>query len=141
MRITTFPFHGSLFSCSVSLISEARNTICREARMKIELCAFSGYKIYPGHGRTLVKVDGKTYKFLSGRTQKAHDLKRNPRKINWTVLYRYFFVPFGFYFKVGPWGECLVSVVIQFSLDAYFEIHIGNEELNRKICISLSKVD
>ena len=56
--------------------------------MKIELCAFSGYKIYPGHGRTLVKSDGKTFKFLSGRTQKCHDLKRNPRKITWTVLYR-----------------------------------------------------
>merc|ERR1711951_209287 len=35
-----------------------------------------------------VKADGKTYKFLSSRTQKAHDLKRNPRKITWTVLYR-----------------------------------------------------
>merc|ERR1712198_435990 len=57
-------------------------------KMKIELCAFSGFKIYPGHGRTMVKADGKTYKFLSSRTQKAHDLKRNPRKITWTVLYR-----------------------------------------------------
>merc|ERR1712219_99851 len=37
---------------------------------------------------TMVKADGKTYKFLSSRTQKAHDLKRNPRKITWTVLYR-----------------------------------------------------
>merc|ERR1711881_475202 len=45
-------------------------------------------KIYPGHGRTLVKADGKTFRFLSGRTQKSHDLKRNPRKITWTVLYR-----------------------------------------------------
>nr|ALS04424.1 60S ribosomal protein L24 [Acartia pacifica]ALS04425.1 60S ribosomal protein L24 [Acartia pacifica] len=56
--------------------------------MKFELCSFSGYKIYPGHGRTLVKADGKTYKFLSAKTQRAHDLKRNPRKITWTVLYR-----------------------------------------------------
>merc|ERR1719170_121402 len=36
----------------------------------------------------MVKADGKTYKFLSAKTQKAHDLKRNPRKITWTVLYR-----------------------------------------------------
>merc|ERR1719474_1177922 len=56
--------------------------------MKLELCSFSGFKIYPGHGRTLVKADGKTYKFLSAKTQKSHDLKRNPRKITWTVLYR-----------------------------------------------------
>merc|ERR1712082_535188 len=56
--------------------------------MKIDLCCYSGYKIYPGHGRTLVKADGKSYKFLSSRTHKAHMLKRNPRKITWTVLYR-----------------------------------------------------
>ena len=56
--------------------------------MKIDLCCFSGYKIYPGHGRTLVKGDGKSYKFLSSRTHKAHMLKRNPRNITWTVLYR-----------------------------------------------------
>merc|ERR1711988_1600991 len=31
---------------------------------------------------------GKSYKFLSSRTHKAHMLKRNPRKITWTVLYR-----------------------------------------------------
>ena len=57
--------------------------------MKIDLCVYSGYKIYPGHGRTLVKADGKSYKFLCSRTHKAfHMLKRNPRKISWTVLYR-----------------------------------------------------
>merc|ERR1712107_465730 len=55
---------------------------------KLELCAFSGFKIYPGHGRTMVKADGKTYKFLSAKTQRAHDLRRNPRKVTWTVLYR-----------------------------------------------------
>merc|ERR1711868_246602 len=53
-----------------------------------ELCVFSGYKIYPGHGRSLVKVDGKNLRFLSGRTHKAHLLKRNPREVTWTVLYR-----------------------------------------------------
>merc|ERR1712098_370041 len=56
--------------------------------MKIDLCTWAGFKIYPGHGRTLIKADGKSYKFLSGRTHKAHLLKRNPRKITWTVLYR-----------------------------------------------------
>merc|ERR1712080_372196 len=60
----------------------------RGAVMKIDLCCYSGYKIYPGHGRTLVKADGKSYKFLSSRTHKAHMLKRNPRNITWTVLYR-----------------------------------------------------
>merc|ERR1712077_48868 len=56
--------------------------------MKIEICPYSGYKIYPGRGRTLIKQDGKTFKFLDGRSKKAHMLKRNPRKVTWTVLYR-----------------------------------------------------
>jgi len=56
--------------------------------MKIDLCCYSGYKIYPGHGRTLIKGDGKSYKFASSRAHKAHLLKRNPRNISWTVLYR-----------------------------------------------------
>merc|ERR1712002_947697 len=55
---------------------------------KIDLCCYSGYKIYPGHGRTLVKADGKSYKFLASRTHKAHLLKRSPREVTWTVLYR-----------------------------------------------------
>merc|ERR1711884_632222 len=48
----------------------------------------SGYKIYPSRGRTLVKQDGKVFKFLDGRSHRAHLLKRNPRKVTWTVLYR-----------------------------------------------------
>merc|ERR1712203_12679 len=56
--------------------------------MKIEICPHGGYKIYPGRGRTLIKQDGKTFKFLDSRSHKAHLLKRNPRKVTWTVLYR-----------------------------------------------------
>merc|ERR1711879_350625 len=56
--------------------------------MKIDLCGYSGYKIYPARGRTLVKQDGKVFKFLDGRSHRAHLLKRNPRKVTWTVLYR-----------------------------------------------------
>merc|ERR1711899_381576 len=58
------------------------------AKMKIDLCSYSGAKIYPSKGRTLVKQDGKTFKFINGRCHKAHLLKRNPRKVTWTVLYR-----------------------------------------------------
>merc|ERR1712045_869245 len=56
--------------------------------MKIELCNYSGYKIYPCRGSTYIKADGKTFRFLDGRSKKAHLLKRNPRKVTWTVLYR-----------------------------------------------------
>ncbi|KAL3278246.1 hypothetical protein HHI36_013584 [Cryptolaemus montrouzieri] len=56
--------------------------------MKIGLCAYSGYKIYPGHGKTMVKVDGKSFTFLNSKCERAHLMKRNPRKVTWTVLYR-----------------------------------------------------
>eukprot|EP00095_Tigriopus_kingsejongensis_P001055 maker-scaffold631_size122145-snap-gene-0.34 protein:Tk01055 transcript:maker-scaffold631_size122145-snap-gene-0.34-mRNA-1 annotation:"60s ribosomal protein l24" len=56
--------------------------------MRIDLCAYSGYKVYPGRGRTLVRPDGKVFKFLDNRCHKAHLLRRNPRKVTWTVLYR-----------------------------------------------------
>ncbi|CAG2239492.1 large ribosomal subunit protein eL24-like [Mytilus galloprovincialis] len=56
--------------------------------MKVELCAFSGYKIYPGHGKRLVKIDCRVFNFVSSKTEANHSMKRNPRNINWTVLYR-----------------------------------------------------
>merc|ERR1711872_480172 len=58
------------------------------SKMKIDLCNYSGYKVYPSKGSTYVKADGKTFRFLDGRSKKAHMLKRNPRKVTWTVLYR-----------------------------------------------------
>ncbi|KAF7991608.1 hypothetical protein HCN44_008979 [Aphidius gifuensis] len=56
--------------------------------MRTHMCAYSGLKIYPGHGKTLVKVDGKSYTFLNGKCEAAHKMRRNPRKVTWTVLYR-----------------------------------------------------
>ncbi|GFY55863.1 60S ribosomal protein L24 [Trichonephila inaurata madagascariensis] len=56
--------------------------------MKIDICSFSGYRMYPGHGKKMVKSDGKTFIFLNGKCEASHILKRNPRKITWTVLYR-----------------------------------------------------
>ncbi|EEB13112.1 60S ribosomal protein L24, putative [Pediculus humanus corporis] len=56
--------------------------------MKIGLCSYSGYKIYPGHGKTMVKADGKVFTFLNKKCESAHLLRRNPRKVTWTVLYR-----------------------------------------------------
>ncbi|XP_022094804.1 60S ribosomal protein L24-like [Acanthaster planci] len=56
--------------------------------MKQELCQFSGYKIHPGHGIRFARVDGKVFNFLSNKCVASFMMKRNPRKINWTVLYR-----------------------------------------------------
>ena len=46
-------------------------------KVNIDSCCYSGFKIY--HGCMLVKAEGKSSKFLSLRTHKAHMLKRNPR--------------------------------------------------------------
>uniref|UniRef100_A0A1I7VD31 Large ribosomal subunit protein eL24 n=1 Tax=Loa loa TaxID=7209 RepID=A0A1I7VD31_LOALO len=56
--------------------------------MKLETCAYSGYKIYPGHGKRMVRADGKVQIFLNKKCQRSYRLKRNPRDIPWTVLYR-----------------------------------------------------
>ncbi|VDN01148.1 unnamed protein product [Thelazia callipaeda] len=56
--------------------------------MKLETCVYSGYKIYPGHGKRLVRADGKVQIFLNKKCQRSYKLKRNPRDIPWTVLYR-----------------------------------------------------
>ncbi|XP_034238247.1 60S ribosomal protein L24 [Thrips palmi] len=56
--------------------------------MKVGLCVYSGYKIYPGHGKTMVRVDGKSFTFLNSKCEAAHKMRRNPRKVTWTVLYR-----------------------------------------------------
>uniref|UniRef100_A0A2I3RD26 Large ribosomal subunit protein eL24 n=1 Tax=Pan troglodytes TaxID=9598 RepID=A0A2I3RD26_PANTR len=56
--------------------------------MKVELCSFSGYKIYPGHGRRYARTDGKVFQFLNAKCESVFLSKRNPRQINWTVLYR-----------------------------------------------------
>merc|ERR1712223_1966845 len=57
-------------------------------KMRVELCSYSGYKIYPGRGKRMVKADGRVFNFLSHKCERSHTLKRNPRRINWTVLYR-----------------------------------------------------
>ena len=57
--------------------------------MKVEpLCSFSGYKIYPGHGRRYARTDGKVFQFLNAKCESAFLSKRNPRQVNWTFLYR-----------------------------------------------------
>lgn len=60
----------------------------RSIKMKIELCSFSGYKIYPGHGKRMVKIDGKVFQFMNSKCAASHMMRRNPRNTTWTVLYR-----------------------------------------------------
>ncbi|XP_051054615.1 60S ribosomal protein L24 [Phodopus roborovskii] len=56
--------------------------------MKVELCSFSRYKIYPGHRQRYARTDGKVFQFLNSKCESAFLSKRNPWQMNWTVLYR-----------------------------------------------------
>merc|ERR1711879_592410 len=57
-------------------------------KMKTEICQFSGYKIYPGHGRRYARTDMKTFVFINSKAEKAFLKKSNPRKVLWTTVYR-----------------------------------------------------
>merc|ERR1711912_154877 len=56
--------------------------------MRTEICQFSGLKIYPGHGKSFVRFDGKKVILINGKSETLLKNKKNPRKVTWTVLYR-----------------------------------------------------
>jgi len=56
--------------------------------MKTGICQFSGFKIYPGHGMKYVRIDSKSFTFVDNKCERYFLMKRNPRKIRWTQLYR-----------------------------------------------------
>lgn len=55
---------------------------------RTEICAFSGSKIYPGHGIIFVRGDSKSFRLLNGKCTAHFKAKKNPRKFSWTVFYR-----------------------------------------------------
>merc|ERR1739848_229012 len=56
--------------------------------MRTEISQFSGLKIYPGHGKSFVRFDGKKVILINGKCETLLRKKKNPRKITWTILYR-----------------------------------------------------
>mmetsp|Transcript_29104 Transcript_29104/g.48853 ORF Transcript_29104/g.48853 Transcript_29104/m.48853 type:complete len:155 (-) Transcript_29104:240-704(-) len=56
--------------------------------VKTEQCRFSGLRIYPGHGSTLIRVDSQLFKFLSSKTKRLYIQRLKPSKLAWTTLYR-----------------------------------------------------
>ncbi|KAI9321025.1 ribosomal protein L24e-domain-containing protein [Dichotomocladium elegans] len=59
--------------------------------MKLEICSFSGYKIYPAKGKVFIRSDSRyaqTFRFINGKTESYFLQRLNPRKIRWTQIYR-----------------------------------------------------
>lgn len=56
--------------------------------MRTEICNFSGFKIYPGHGKTYVRGDSKTFRFLNGKCESYFLQRLKPSKLDWTIVFR-----------------------------------------------------
>ncbi|KAI3631875.1 hypothetical protein MIR68_010348 [Amoeboaphelidium protococcarum] len=56
--------------------------------MKLEICSFSGYKIYPNKGKLFVRSDSRIFRFLDAKVESLFLQRKNPRKIHWTVVFR-----------------------------------------------------
>ncbi|KAI8876436.1 hypothetical protein K501DRAFT_279414 [Backusella circina FSU 941] len=54
----------------------------------LEICSFSGQKIYPSKGKTYVRIDSRTFRFINGKAASYFLQRLNPRKIRWTAIYR-----------------------------------------------------
>jgi len=56
--------------------------------VKTGLCNFSGFHIYPGHGIRYIRADSRVFNFGDKKSLSLFLLKRNPRNIRWTSVYR-----------------------------------------------------
>merc|ERR1712216_440747 len=56
--------------------------------VKTELCNYSGFRIYPGHGKKYVRGDQKMFTFVNAKTERCFKMKRRNLTTKWTVQYR-----------------------------------------------------
>merc|ERR1711903_104471 len=59
-----------------------------EMVVKTELCNYSGFRIYPGHGKKFVRADQKMLTFVTNKAQACQFMKRRNLTTKWTVQYR-----------------------------------------------------
>merc|ERR1711918_112323 len=56
--------------------------------VKTEICNYSGFRIYPGHGKKFVRTDQKLFTFITNKTAACFLMKRRNLTTKWTVQYR-----------------------------------------------------
>lgn len=54
--------------------------------MRVEVCSYSGFKIHPGHGKTYIQKDTKTFRFISSKSESLFFAKKKAQDVNWTVF-------------------------------------------------------
>jgi large subunit ribosomal protein L24e len=57
-------------------------------KIRSQICSFSGFKIYPGHGSVFSRSDGKLLNFLNHKCMKYYKNKIKAIKVAWTLLYK-----------------------------------------------------
>merc|ERR1712188_202884 len=65
-----------------------RSTVAHSMVVKTELCNYSGFRIYPGHGKKIVRVDHKMFTFVNAKPERCFKMKRRNLTTKWTVQYR-----------------------------------------------------
>uniref|UniRef100_A0A0A9WT15 Large ribosomal subunit protein eL24 n=1 Tax=Lygus hesperus TaxID=30085 RepID=A0A0A9WT15_LYGHE len=56
--------------------------------VKTDTCYFSEYRIYPGHGRRVVRRDGKLLVFLNSRMRAHNNNRKKAMLLRWTQAWR-----------------------------------------------------
>merc|ERR1711918_59470 len=64
------------YSCSFAMV------------VKTETCNYSGFRIYPGHGKKFVRSDQKMFTFITAKAAQCQLMKRRNLTTKWTVHYR-----------------------------------------------------
>merc|ERR1711981_69599 len=67
-----------------------RRTSVAHSKMvvKTDLCNYSGFRIYPGHGKKFVRSDQKMFTFITAKSERCFKMKRRNLTTKWTVQYR-----------------------------------------------------
>ena len=56
--------------------------------VKTQVCSFSEFRIYPGHGSKFVRRDGTVVTLISSKAKSMYMQRKKPAKLHWTVTYR-----------------------------------------------------
>mmetsp|Transcript_72292 Transcript_72292/g.164109 ORF Transcript_72292/g.164109 Transcript_72292/m.164109 type:complete len:164 (-) Transcript_72292:101-592(-) len=56
--------------------------------IKTDLCEYTEYRIWPGHGNKFVGKDGKVHHFISSKVDSLYHQRIKPVKLRWTQAWR-----------------------------------------------------